>query len=58
MLEVGQQRTYSALTGDQRSRIDWFEGDAENLSSIPDNTFDVYTIAFGIRNCAHIDKVQ
>lgn len=30
---------------------------AEDLSSIPSNSYDVYTIAFGIRNCTHIDRV-
>jgi ubiquinone/menaquinone biosynthesis methyltransferase len=53
MLEVGKQRAT------QRGLIrglDWKVGDAEQLS-FPDNTFDVYTIAFGIRNCTHIDKV-
>lgn len=24
---------------------------------IPDNSIDLYTIAFGIRNCTHIDRV-
>jgi 2-methoxy-6-polyprenyl-1,4-benzoquinol methylase len=37
--------------------ISWEEGNAENLSSIPDNSVDAYTIAFGIRNCTHVDKV-
>ncbi|KAG0741894.1 hypothetical protein G6F57_006870 [Rhizopus arrhizus] len=30
---------------------------AENLTDIPDESVDVYTIAFGIRNCTHVDKV-
>ena len=58
MLEVGQNRTQTMLTPEQRNRISWLEGDAENLHSIPDNTFDAYTIAFGIRNCVHVDKVK
>ena len=33
------------------------EGNAENLEHIPDNTMDAYTIAFGIRNCTHVDRV-
>ena len=32
------------------------EGDAEGLP-FPEDTFDAYTIAFGIRNCTHLDKV-
>ncbi|KAG1108420.1 hypothetical protein G6F42_015995 [Rhizopus arrhizus] len=30
---------------------------AEHLDEIPDESVDVYTIAFGIRNCTHVDKV-
>jgi len=33
------------------------EGNAENLEHIPDNSMDAYTIAFGIRNCTHVDRV-
>lgn len=31
-------------------------GDAEQLP-IPENSVDSYTIAFGIRNCTHVDRV-
>ncbi|ODN05470.1 2-methoxy-6-polyprenyl-1,4-benzoquinol methylase, mitochondrial [Orchesella cincta] len=57
MLEVGQKRSLTALTADEQKRIDWLEADAENLETIPDESFDVYTIAFGIRNCVHIENV-
>lgn len=30
---------------------------AEHLDDIPDESVDVYTIAFGIRNCTHVDRV-
>ena len=36
--------------------MSWIEGNAESLP-FPDNSFDVFTIAFGIRNCTHVDKV-
>lgn len=36
--------------------IDWICADAEKLP-FDANNFDAYTIAFGIRNCTHIDKV-
>jgi 2-methoxy-6-polyprenyl-1,4-benzoquinol methylase len=37
--------------------ISWLQGNAECLP-LEDNSFDAYTIAFGIRNCTHIDKVS
>ncbi|CAL8072923.1 unnamed protein product [Orchesella dallaii] len=57
MLEVGQKRALTALSANEQKRIDWLEADAENLASIPDDSFDIYTIAFGIRNCVHIENV-
>ena len=51
MLAVGQERA-------KRRGIEgllWAEENAEALS-FPDQTFDAYTIAFGIRNVTHIDK--
>ena len=36
--------------------ISWLKGNAECLP-VSDNTYDAYTIAFGIRNTTHIDKV-
>ncbi|HWD48537.1 MAG TPA: bifunctional demethylmenaquinone methyltransferase/2-methoxy-6-polyprenyl-1,4-benzoquinol methylase UbiE [Rhizomicrobium sp.] len=37
------------------SAIEWICGSAEALP-FPDNSFDSYTIAFGIRNVTHIDR--
>lgn len=36
--------------------ITWRKGDAEKLP-FTDDSFNAYTIAFGIRYCMHIDKV-
>jgi len=36
--------------------ISWVVGDAESLP-LSNDSIDAYTIAFGIRNCTHIDKV-
>eukprot|EP01135_Chromosphaera_perkinsii_P003091 Nk52_evm38s234 gene=Nk52_evmTU38s234 len=55
MLEVGKKRAPSFGYGGD-SRITWVEGNAEHLP-FPDNSFDVFTMSFGIRNCTHIDKV-
>jgi demethylmenaquinone methyltransferase/2-methoxy-6-polyprenyl-1,4-benzoquinol methylase len=53
MVAEGQRRSVAAsLT----HRCDFSVGNAEALA-FPDKTFDAYTIAFGIRNVTHIDKV-
>ncbi|CAG5122677.1 unnamed protein product [Candidula unifasciata] len=53
MLDVGRQR---AKQLGFTSGISWLQANAENLP-LPDNLFDAYTIAFGIRNCTHVQKV-
>lgn len=53
MLEEGRRRAEKLGL----AHIQWMQGDAEKLSQIEDNTFDAYTIAFGIRNVVHIDQV-
>lgn len=55
MLEVGKQRAKERNIPD--SDIDWIECNAENLHMFEDNSMDIYTIAFGIRNCTNLDKV-
>ena len=54
MLEVGRER--AERLGFSSSQIDWLHGDAEKLP-VQDSSYSVYTIAFGIRNVTHIDKV-
>lgn len=54
MLEVGKNR--SKTLNHDPNLITWQEGNAEELP-FPDDLFNAYTIAFGIRNCTHIDKV-
>lgn len=51
MLEAGKRRN-DLLYPD----ISWTQGDAEQLP-FGDGHFDAYTIAFGIRNVTHIDRV-
>ncbi|XP_013413944.1 2-methoxy-6-polyprenyl-1,4-benzoquinol methylase, mitochondrial [Lingula anatina] len=53
MLDVGKEK---AQNMGFTSGISWIKGNAEDLP-LPDNTFDAYTIAFGIRNCTHVDRV-
>lgn len=52
MLYEGVNR---ALDMNRREGLSWVCGNAESLP-VPDNTFDIYTIAFGIRNVTHIDR--
>lgn len=54
MLEVGRQRSLDLPT-EQQSSLSFLEANAETLpSSIPDNSLDLYTVAFGIRNFTNI----
>lgn len=55
MLGVGKNRAEERGFGREKSLV-WVEGDAEALS-FEDNSMDGYTIAFGIRNVTHIEKV-
>ncbi len=51
MLTVGRDR---AINKGYLNEFDWITGNAETLP-FPDNYFDVYTIAFGLRNVTRID---
>ncbi|XP_068422493.1 2-methoxy-6-polyprenyl-1,4-benzoquinol methylase, mitochondrial [Clinocottus analis] len=52
MLRVGKQKADSMGIS---AGLSWVTGDAEELP-FDDDLFDVYTIAFGIRNVTHIDQ--
>ncbi|XP_028893796.1 2-methoxy-6-polyprenyl-1,4-benzoquinol methylase, mitochondrial [Zeugodacus cucurbitae] len=59
MLDVGRERArLQGLTEENLPDISikWQQADAENLP-FENDAFNAYTIAFGIRNCTHIDKV-
>ncbi|KAL0585177.1 hypothetical protein ABG067_005073 [Albugo candida] len=55
MLQVGKERA-SSLFPDRAHLFDWVEADAEELKPFGGNEFDVYTIAFGIRNVTDVNK--
>ncbi|XP_034711850.1 2-methoxy-6-polyprenyl-1,4-benzoquinol methylase, mitochondrial isoform X1 [Vitis riparia] len=55
MLDVGKKRAIEQGLGKDPTLL-WLEGDAEALS-FDDDSMDGYTIAFGIRNVTHIEKV-
>jgi demethylmenaquinone methyltransferase/2-methoxy-6-polyprenyl-1,4-benzoquinol methylase len=52
MLRVGRDR---AIDKGWINDFEWITGNAESLP-FPDQSFDLYTIAFGLRNVTHIDK--
>ncbi|GAA6218626.1 2-methoxy-6-polyprenyl-1,4-benzoquinol methylase, mitochondrial [Lates japonicus] len=52
MLKVGKQKGDSMGIS---AGLSWVVGDAEELP-FDDDQFDIYTIAFGIRNVTHIDQ--
>lgn len=54
MLDVGKRRADALDFAPEL--ISWVQGDAEKLP-FQDGSFNAYTIAFGIRNCTHIEKV-
>lgn len=57
MLDVGMARAEKLGLNDNRAcTIDWVCANAEELP-FDDSSFNCYTIAFGIRNCTHIDRV-
>ncbi|KAK6184221.1 hypothetical protein SNE40_006731 [Patella caerulea] len=53
MLDVGKSKAENLGFSSETCFI---QGNAENLP-LESNKYDVYTIAYGIRNCTHIDKV-
>ncbi|KAK2582887.1 hypothetical protein KPH14_008962 [Odynerus spinipes] len=57
MLDVGKLRAERlGFTLENNYNIEWKQSNAEELD-FPDESFTVYTIAFGIRNVTYIDKV-
>jgi ubiquinone/menaquinone biosynthesis methyltransferase len=58
MLRVGEKRArerFGSAVLDESKSLSFVEGNAQSLQ-FPDNTFDLYTIAFGLRNVTDVDK--
>ena len=55
MLDVGIERAVRRGIAEDSGSLVWSRQNAEALS-LPDRSFDAYTIAFGIRNVTHIDQ--
>lgn len=49
MLAEGKRRAREC-GHEQTGRLSWMEANAEDLSQVKDNSIDLYTVAFGIRN--------
>jgi 2-methoxy-6-polyprenyl-1,4-benzoquinol methylase len=54
MLAEGKKRALQTPYA-RSPRLSFVEANAENLHMIPDNSVDLYTVAFGIRNFTHKD---
>ncbi|CAM9344553.1 unnamed protein product [Ectocarpus sp. 12 AP-2014] len=55
MLEVGEQRAADRFSPEILTNMQFVQADAEALP-FEDNSFHLYTIAFGLRNVTEIDK--
>ncbi|TVY67433.1 2-methoxy-6-polyprenyl-1,4-benzoquinol methylase [Lachnellula suecica] len=55
MLAEGRKRSLQTSYANS-PRLSWLVANAENLDTIPDNSVDLYTVAFGIRNFTDKDK--
>lgn len=54
MLAEGKLRYAKTKWNDGKNRVQFLEQNGETMDAIPDNSKDVYTIAFGIRNFTNI----
>lgn len=57
MLKFGRKKVQKGDMKKWDGRIEFAQGNAETLEDVQDNSVDLYTIAFGIRNVTHIDRV-
>jgi ubiquinone/menaquinone biosynthesis methyltransferase len=58
MLRVGDRRArerFGSTVVDEAKSLSFVEGNAQSLTSFSDNSFDLYTIAFGLRNVTDVD---
>jgi len=58
MLRVGERRARERFGGailDESQGLRFVQGNAQDLRDFEDNTFDLYTIAFGLRNVTDVD---
>jgi 2-methoxy-6-polyprenyl-1,4-benzoquinol methylase len=56
MLKFGRRKVEKGNMKKWNGRVEFTLGNAEILDDIRDESVDLYTIAFGIRNVTHIDR--
>mmetsp|Transcript_22275 Transcript_22275/g.52959 ORF Transcript_22275/g.52959 Transcript_22275/m.52959 type:complete len:345 (+) Transcript_22275:117-1151(+) len=59
MLRVGEERAkkkYGTSFVTESKALSFVEGNAQDLKEFEDDSFDLYTIAFGLRNVTDVDK--
>ena len=56
MLKFGRKKVEKGDMKKWAGRIEFAQGNAETLNDVEDDSIDLYTIAFGIRNVTHIDQ--
>mmetsp|Transcript_6143 Transcript_6143/g.9431 ORF Transcript_6143/g.9431 Transcript_6143/m.9431 type:complete len:312 (-) Transcript_6143:103-1038(-) len=59
MLRVGEKRArdrYGNAIIEKSKALSFVQGNAQDLCQFEDNSFDMYTIAFGLRNVTDVDK--
>lgn len=56
MLDAGRKR-FAKTMYHGTPQVSFTLGNAEKLETVEDASVDLYTIAFGIRNCTHVDRV-
>ncbi|KAI8384903.1 UbiE/COQ5 methyltransferase [Radiomyces spectabilis] len=56
MLEEGKKR-FQTTPYANTNQASFLVQNAEDLKDVPSSSVDIYTIAFGIRNCTHVDRV-
>lgn len=54
MLAEGKKRSLATAYGNS-ARLNFMEGNAESMPSLPSDSFDLYTVSFGIRNFTNKD---
>ena len=61
MLRVGEARArkkYGSSVIEGSKALSFVEGNAQDLNNFEDNTFDLYTIAFGLRNVTDVVSIN